>query len=277
MVVPTAKEAELADQIVRSQVQLRIEGHKSHGSFRIASSGDSLSVCEHEGVVEHQPADMVVTVRAGTSLLELQSELGTKNQCVPWLPLEGFPQGTVGGAIAMALPHPMQSRFGSWRDWVLGLKLLLADGTVVKCGSRAVKNVAGYDVQKLIVGSRGSLAVILEATLRTWPRLASGALPETVIHGNAGALRSIQRTLRTDFDAALEASRASMLFACPETATLWLSGPPERRFPGDWVIRSGCGHENVLITDPTQIRLMKHAKRIFDPGNKLNPGEWGFI
>src|SRR5476651_1570951 len=71
--------------------------------------------------------------------------------------------------IAFNLPHTLQAQYGSWRDWILGMRVVQADGTFAKCGSKAVKNVAGYDVQKLMIGARGTLGLIAEVTLRTFP------------------------------------------------------------------------------------------------------------
>lgn len=270
-------ELNLAEAISQSDMQRWIIGSNSYAGFRSGRSSEPLSIRLLAGVVEYHPADMVITVRAGTSLDELQKELAKNGQCLPLFRAEGFPGGTVGGGISMAMPHPLESKWGSWRDWVLGLKLLLADGTVVKCGSRAVKNVAGYDIQKLIVGARGSLAIILEATLRVAPISALDALPDSVTVGKLGALKCVQRVLRTDFAQALELSREMVLFACSETGTLWQAGEPLQRFESDWIMNSGHGDANVEIHGQAQIRLMLKAKTIFDPTNKLNPREWEFV
>lgn len=275
MVSLTDAERELSQTIAEGTGHW-IEGSGAFAGFRSARRGASVSLGHLEGVVEHHPADMVVTVRGGTRMAELQSILAKSRQCLPLLLPEGFPNGTVGGGIGMAIPHPLESKWGSWRDWVLGLKLLLADGTVVKCGSRAVKNVAGYDIQKLIVGSRGSLAIVLEATLRVAPTSAL-TMPDSLAIGKSGALKCVHRVLRSDFPSAFEASKQMILFACPDTGTLWLAGDPERRFEGDWIMNSGQGEANVGIRSRDQVRLMLRAKEIFDPLHKLNPKEWEFI
>lgn len=277
MVRPGVPVIELAQGVREAQEPLRIVGLDSYSGFRAGGSGRRFCLRPFAGIVEYQPADMVVTVRAGTSLTELNEELAVQEQCLPIFLPEGFPKGTVGGGISMAMPHPLESKWGSWRDWVLGLNLLLADGTVVKCGSRAVKNVAGYDAQKLIVGSRGSIAIVLEATLRTAPKTASDTLPKTVRRGVTGALKCVHRVLRRDFEEAFQSARETVLFACPETATFWLAGEPSRRFEGDWLLNSGHGEANFELRNKDQVRFMLRAKDIFDPSHKLNPKEWEFL
>ena len=278
---------ENAIQSLRSELSSRtavsIVGSGSKAELRNENSLPTLTVRPHHGIVEQFNADMVVVVRAGTLVEELQNELRKSGQCLPLPSFEsgtwasGFP-GTVGGAIAMSMPHILESQHSSWRDWVLGLTVMLADGTVCKCGSRAVKNVAGYDLHRFFIGSRGSLGIILEATLRIFP-VNSVSKPETEIHTKNAVPNWIQRVLRTDFSAAVERAGDPLIASDPATATIWAKTEEcdLPRYPGDWVIRSGCGEKNDQITDPTQIRLMKKAKDIFDPTHKLNPGEWGFM
>lgn len=120
-------------------------------------------------VVAHAAGDLVVTVQPGLSLAELQARLGPHGQR---LALDG-PAGTVGGTIASAASGPLRYRYGSVRDLIIGITVVLADGTVAKSGGTVVKNVAGYDLGKLYTGSLGTLGVITEATFRLHP------LPET--------------------------------------------------------------------------------------------------
>jgi FAD/FMN-containing dehydrogenase len=267
----TCTETEIAAAIGSAPRPLRLIGTDAYAAWRTSAGGEPFSLRSYAGIVEHAPADMVVTARAGTLLSELQEALAEKGQCLPLALLEGFPQGTLGGAMAMGLPHLLEGAFGGWRDWVLGLKVVLADGTVAKGGSRAVKNVAGYDVQKLMVGSRGSLAAILEATLRTMPKSAADALPESVRIYSAGGPKCIQRVLPQDFEAVAKAARPNLAAACSATGTLWLAGTPQRRFASDWLM--AAEGVKVSLAEP-QRALMCRAKAIFDPEGKLNPGEW---
>ena len=120
-------------------------------------------------ILDYQPTDMTVSVEAGISLARLQQVLGEHNQ---WLPVDPpWPERvTVGGLIAMNLSGPSRLSQGTIRDFLIGIKVIRADGTIIKSGGRVVKNVAGYDLAKLYCGSFGTLGVIVEATFKVRPR-----------------------------------------------------------------------------------------------------------
>ena len=106
-----------------------------------------------------------MTVRSGTSLTDLNLALAEQSQMVP----VGESDSTIGGLIAMNLPHANEERYGPVKDWVLGMTLLTSDGLLAKAGSRVAKNVAGYDIHRAMAGSRGELGLILDIHLRTFP------------------------------------------------------------------------------------------------------------
>ncbi len=120
-------------------------------------------------VVDYQPTDMTITVGAGLDLAQLQAILGENGQ---WLPLDPpcLERATVGGVIAANLNGPARFSQGTVRDFLIGIKVVRADGTLIKGGGQVVKNVAGYDLPKLYCGSFGTLGVIVEATFMIRPR-----------------------------------------------------------------------------------------------------------
>ena len=134
-----------------------------------------LSTARLGGIREHNPGDFTVTVAAGTPLLELQQELAHHRQ---WLPLDwpwgsgpaGENSGSVGGLVARGLAGGLRQRYLGVRDQLIGLELLRADGTAARAGGKVVKNVAGYDLMRLLAGSWGSLGLITAVTLRTQPQ-----------------------------------------------------------------------------------------------------------
>lgn len=127
-----------------------------------------LDMSRYEGVCEYAPGDLTVTAAAGTKLADLQAELAKHRQFFPCDPPFGG-RATLGGILAAATSGALRQRFGPVRDNVIGMRLALADGTIAFTGAKVVKSVAGYDAQKLIIGSWGTLAIIGDVTLKIAP------------------------------------------------------------------------------------------------------------
>jgi len=127
----------------------------------------TLSLREESGVTAYVPADLTITVRGGTRLSEIEAATRETKQ---WLPLDPFGSGdgTIGATIATASAGPLSSNFGLPRDLVLGLEFVNGRGEIVRAGGKVVKNVAGFDLSRLLTGSWGSLGVITEVTLRLY-------------------------------------------------------------------------------------------------------------
>jgi glycolate dehydrogenase FAD-binding subunit len=125
---------------------------------------DHLSLAAHVGIVEYTPGDLTLTARSGTTLDEIERVTRAEQQ---WLALDPFgASGTLGATVATASSGPLSQMFGTPRDNVLGLEFVSGDGAVVRGGGRVVKNVAGFDLVRLLVGSWGTLGVITEVTVR---------------------------------------------------------------------------------------------------------------
>jgi glycolate oxidase FAD binding subunit len=126
-----------------------------------------LSTLRMDGIIEHVPGDQIVRTQAGVKLEDLQESLAGSDQLLGIDPPE---QGaTIGGVVAANASGPRRLRYGTVRDLIIGIKVVLADGTVAKAGGKVVKNVAGYDLSKLFTGSLGTLGVIAEANFRLHP------------------------------------------------------------------------------------------------------------
>jgi len=117
-------------------------------------------------MLEYEPADLTLTVQAGITMAALASELKRHGQ---FLPLDAPEEATLGGVLATGAFGPRRHAYGPVRDWVLGVRIVQADGRATKSGGRVVKNVAGYDMTKLYLGSLGTLGVIVEASLKVTP------------------------------------------------------------------------------------------------------------
>ena len=128
-----------------------------------------VATTELRGVLRYNPADMTMAVRAGTPLAEVQEEVGRHGQRVAFDPARAALGATVGGLLATADGGPARHAQGTLRDLVIGVTVVLGDGTVARSGGHVIKNVAGYDLAKLFSGSFGTLGVVAEVVLRLHP------------------------------------------------------------------------------------------------------------
>ncbi|MFP7298197.1 FAD-binding oxidoreductase [Neobacillus niacini] len=127
-----------------------------------------LSLSQYTGIVEHHPGDMTLTVRSGTSFQEIQNYLAPYHQKIPLDPF--YPNhATIGGIISANDSGPKRMGYGSARDNVIGLRMVYPDGTLIRSGGKVVKNVAGYDMNKLYIGAMGTLGVVSEVTMKLRP------------------------------------------------------------------------------------------------------------
>lgn len=140
-----------------------------------ASAGEELSTLALAGITSYEPSELVVTVRAGTRLAELESTLAQRGQCLAFEPPHFGPGATVGGMVAAGLSGPSRANAGPVRDYVLGATVLNGRGELLSFGGQVMKNVAGYDLARLMVGALGTLGVIAEVSLKVLPVLPAEA------------------------------------------------------------------------------------------------------
>ena len=134
-----------------------------------------LEVSGHSGIIKYEPRELVMTARAGTTLSELEGALAESGQMLPFEPPHFGTGATLGGTIACNLSGPRRAYFGAARDFVLGTKIINGKGEVLRFGGEVMKNVAGYDVSRLMAGARGTLGVLLEISIKVLPRAAAAA------------------------------------------------------------------------------------------------------
>jgi glycolate oxidase FAD binding subunit len=162
----------LIDRVLSAQsagAQLCIQGGGTKTFYGEAPSGELLDTRVLEGISSYEPTELVVTARCGTSLAELESTLAEQGQCLPFEPPHFGAGATVGGMVAAGLSGPSRASVGAVRDYMLGATLLNGRGEVLSFGGQVMKNVAGYDVSRLLAGSMGTLGVILEVSLKVLP------------------------------------------------------------------------------------------------------------
>lgn len=148
---------------------LRLRGHGSKDFYGETPRGETLDMAPLAGITHYEPTELVVTARAGTPLAELEAALAANGQCLAFEPPRFGGAGTVGGMVAAGLAGPSRASVGGVRDFVLGAALLNANGEVLRFGGEVMKNVAGYDVSRLLVGSLGILGPIVEVSLKVLP------------------------------------------------------------------------------------------------------------
>lgn len=253
------------------------------------------------GIVAHEPAEMIVRVRAGTPVAELDAALAEHGQMVPLDPADPA-RATVGGTLATGQSGLRRLRYGPVRDTVLEVRYVSAEGVLVKGGGPVVKNVSGFDLPRLFVGSLGTLGVLAEVVLRVQPRpvvtrwlRAEGVDPFAV-------RRLLFRPSSVLWDGAatwvlLEGHGADVDAEAARLGPGWaaVAGPPPRpsggrvsRRPSDihdlderFVAEIGVG---VVHTEsvpapmralaPELAALHRRVKTAFDPHGRMNPGRW---
>ncbi|MGE5471550.1 MAG: glycolate oxidase subunit GlcE [Bacteroidota bacterium] len=152
-----------------SQTPLRLRGNGSKDFYGGMLAGEILDVADYRGIVAYQPSELYITARCGTPLAEIEATLAEKGQMLAFEPPH-FGGATLGGCIAAGLSGPRRQQAGAVRDFLLGVKLIDGSGQLLDFGGQVMKNVAGYDVSRLLAGSLGTLGLIAEATLKVLPR-----------------------------------------------------------------------------------------------------------
>ena len=151
---------------------LAIAGGGTKTFYTGTPQGKSFAVTGHRGIVSYEPTELVVTARAGTPLAEIEAVLSEKGQMLGFEPPYFGATATLGGTIACGFSGPRRPYAGSARDFVLGTKIINGKGEILKFGGEVMKNVAGYDISRLMVGALGTLGVLLEISLKVLPKPA---------------------------------------------------------------------------------------------------------
>ena len=161
--------AERIRDAAASGTPLRIRGGGSKDFYGQCLRGDVLDMAAFSGVISYEPSELVVTVRAGTRLADLENLLAAQGQCLPFEPPHFGADATVGGMVASGLSGPARASSGAVRDFLLGVVMLNGSGEHLTFGGQVMKNVAGYDVSRLMAGALGTLGVLLEVSLKVLP------------------------------------------------------------------------------------------------------------
>ncbi len=211
--------AELRERVTaahRNRTPLRLRGAGTKDFYGEAFSGEPLDLRPYSGIVDYEPSELVITARCGTPLSVIETLLADRGQFLAFEPPAFGGDPTIGGVVAAGLSGPRRPYAGAVRDFVLGATLLNAKGEILRFGGQVMKNVAGFDVSRLLCGSLGILGVITEVSLKVLPRPRA------------------EETLRFDMPAA-EAVAAFNRWSgqpLPLSAAAWCSGVAWLRLSG---------------------------------------------
>ncbi|MND76989.1 putative FAD-linked oxidoreductase [compost metagenome] len=161
---------EQVNQALENATPLRIQGSNSKAFLGRTTAGEILDTRSHRGIVSYDPTELVITARCGTPLSQLTQVLDAAQQMLPCEPPSFGDGATVGGMIACGLSGPRRPWSGSVRDFVLGTRVITGQGKLLRFGGEVMKNVAGYDLSRLMAGSYGSLGLITEVSLKVLPK-----------------------------------------------------------------------------------------------------------
>jgi glycolate oxidase FAD binding subunit len=162
----------LQEQVITAAVEgkpLNITGGNTKSFLGRKPTGETLALSGHRGILSYEAKELVITARAGTPLKEIEAALAKQGQMLPFEPPAFGESATLGGTIAAGLSGPRRPYTGSARDFVLGTRLLNGRGEILRFGGEVMKNVAGYDISRLMTGAMGTLGVILDVSLKVLP------------------------------------------------------------------------------------------------------------
>jgi glycolate oxidase FAD binding subunit len=165
--------AELQERVRLAAAQvtpLSIAGGDSKAFYGRVPTGERLEVCGHRGIVSYEPTELVITARAGTPLSDIEQTLAEQHQMLAFEPPHFAGGATLGGTIACNLSGPRRPYCGAARDSVLGTRIINGKGEILRFGGEVMKNVAGYDLSRLMCGALGTLGVLLDISLKVLPR-----------------------------------------------------------------------------------------------------------
>lgn len=190
----TAALQQQVQDALAKRTPLNICGSGSKHFLGRSTQGERLSLSEHRGIIEYDPRELVLTARAGTPLSEIETALSENGQMLTFEPPHFGAGTTLGGTIACGLSGPRRPYAGAARDAVLGCKIINGKAEVLGFGGQVMKNVAGYDVSRLMVGAYGTLGILLETSLKVLPRPAA-SLTLMHEHNTAEAIRHMSHLL----------------------------------------------------------------------------------
>jgi glycolate oxidase FAD binding subunit len=240
-------EAELA-QVVALTSPLLAVGNRTKTPLSSASGANLVSLRSLSGILQYEPSEFTFTSRAGTTLAQIESTLQEKRQYLPFDPLLVDAGATIGGTVASGLSGPGRFRYGGLRDFLLGVRFLSGDGNVISAGGKVVKNAAGFDLPKFLIGSLGRYGVISEVTFKVFPAPMQTLTLSIRCRSHQQAIERMARAAVSRWEAdALDYRPAERLIL------LRLAGPGPACAAIAAEIRSTWGDDVATLDDPAPL------------------------
>jgi len=263
--------------IVAEHARVLAIGNRSKPPLSRSPDVTLLSLSNHTGIIEYEPSEFTFTARAGTRIRDLVGELAERRQYLPFDPPLADAGATLAGTVAAGLSGPGRFRFGGVRDFLLGARLLCGDGRWVNVGGKVVKNAAGFDVPKLLVGSLGRFGVISELTFKVFPQPPATATLRVVCGSHEQALQRIGQAAasRWELDAIEYCVREEAIY-------LRLGGPADVNESVAKDIAAQWGHDAARVGDAEATRFWHSINELsfghvasehfeFPPSSSANP------
>jgi glycolate oxidase FAD binding subunit len=284
----TAHVSEMVRSAHDRHARLRIAGRSTWPARRdsIAADSESLDLSALSGIVEYVPGDLTLTARAGTTLAEIETATAEHGQWCPLLPWGGD-DGSLGATFATATHGPLSVSLGAPRDHAIGMEFVDGSGAIIRAGGRVVKNVAGFDLTRLMVGAWGTLGVITEVSVRLRARPAVDETWSVTIENSDAARATAAELFRGplmplacewyDGRAHIRLGGNAALVAAARADLKQKFGGAEASDPTVWnKIRKSDPRPRVNLTDNAIAGpLSQRVKKQFDPRHILNPGIMG--
>ena len=242
---------------IASGTPLLIQGGGSKAFYGEQATGEPLDLSGHSGVVDYDPGELVITCRSGSKLEDIRRLLAENGQHLPFEPPAFGDNATIGGTVACGFSGPARPWAGSLRDYLLGVKIINGRGEVLRFGGQVMKNVAGYDVSRLMAGAMGTLGVLLELSFKVLP------LPA----------RSLTLSFECEQGEAIRRVNEWSAMPLPLSAASWTGGELKLRLSGAVAETEKAAHELAPLNieeDPDHwLRLREHQAGFFSDGEPL--------
>lgn len=236
-------------ETISNKTPLYIQAGNSKPFYGNKVEAKILDVSEHTGVISYEPTELCITVRTGTKLCELEALLAEQNQILPFEPphfssdIDGTDTATIGGAIATGISGPRRAYTGSVRDAILGVEIINGDGDIASFGGQVMKNVAGYDLSRLMVRSHGTLGVLLSVSIKLLPKPA----------------KDITLSLKASQDEALAFFQALRVQQLPISASAWYDNKISLRISASETITE-TSHKRLNDFIDAKFPSLRHAE-----------------